>query len=55
MRKFQPPNVFVLIFSILVLVGLMTWVLPGGEYAKEAMQTAAGTKQVVVLGAEVVV
>jgi uncharacterized ion transporter superfamily protein YfcC len=50
MRKLQPPNVFVLIFTILVLVGLMTWVLPGGEYAKEAMQTAAGTKQVVLLG-----
>ncbi|MCS6808490.1 MAG: YfcC family protein [Bacteroidota bacterium] len=32
-RKFKLPNTFILIFSLLVFITALTWVVPGGEYA----------------------
>ncbi len=46
--KVRAPNVFVLIASILLIVGGLTWVIPGGEFSREARKTTAGEKQVVV-------
>ncbi len=43
--KLRAPNVFVLIFSILVLVGALTWVLPAGKFDR-------ATKTLVVAGVE---
>ena len=38
-RKFNVPHTFVIIFTILVIVALATWIIPGGEYdrAKNAL------------------
>ncbi|MHC5062648.1 MAG: YfcC family protein [Planctomycetota bacterium] len=46
--KLRAPNVFVLIASILLIVGGLTWVIPGGEFSRQAKKTPAGEKQVVV-------
>jgi uncharacterized ion transporter superfamily protein YfcC len=32
MKKFKLPNTFVLIFSLLVLIAILTWFVPGGKY-----------------------
>ena len=32
--KFKVPNTYLLIFSLLVLIAAMTWVIPGGQYEK---------------------
>lgn len=46
--KLRAPNVFVLIASILLIVGGLTWVIPGGQFDKVTKQTAAGERQFVV-------
>ena len=44
-RKREFPNTYVIIFAIIVVCALATWVVPGGEYVKEpAAQEAAGTE-----------
>jgi uncharacterized ion transporter superfamily protein YfcC len=32
--KFRVPNTYLLIFSLLVLIAAMTWIIPGGQYEK---------------------
>ena len=32
--KFKVPNTYLLIFSLLVLIAAMTWIIPGGQYEK---------------------
>jgi uncharacterized ion transporter superfamily protein YfcC len=32
--KFRVPNTYLLIFSLLVLIATMTWVIPGGQYER---------------------
>lgn len=32
--KFRVPNTYLLIFSLLVLIAAMTWIIPGGEYER---------------------
>lgn len=35
--KFKVPNTYLLIFSLLVLIAIMTWIIPGGEYERTVM------------------
>ncbi len=48
--KLKAPNVFVLISTILLIVGVLSWIVPGGEFDRIEQQTPAGTKDVVVPG-----
>lgn len=32
--KFKVPNTYLLIFSLLVLIAVLTWIIPGGEYER---------------------
>ncbi|MCB0730975.1 MAG: YfcC family protein, partial [Ignavibacteriae bacterium] len=32
--KFKVPNTYLLIFSLLVLIAALTWIIPGGEYER---------------------
>jgi uncharacterized ion transporter superfamily protein YfcC len=34
-RKLAVPHAFVIIFTILILVAISTWIIPGGEYGRE--------------------
>jgi uncharacterized ion transporter superfamily protein YfcC len=46
----RAPNVFVLIVTILALVGALTWVVPGGSYERVRKEMDIGTREVVVPG-----
>jgi uncharacterized ion transporter superfamily protein YfcC len=48
--RVRAPNVFVLIFGILLLVGGLTWVVPGGTFQRADKELAVGTRTVVVPG-----
>ena len=43
--KLKAPNVFVLITGILILMGIMTWVLPAGEFEREERAITVGENQ----------
>lgn len=32
--RFKVPNTYLLIFSLLVLIAAMTWIIPGGQYER---------------------
>jgi uncharacterized ion transporter superfamily protein YfcC len=32
--KFRVPNTYLLIFSLLILIAAMTWIIPGGQYER---------------------
>jgi len=42
--KFKVPNTYLLLFSILILISFLTWVIPGGEYER----TTVNGREVVV-------
>ncbi|MFD1175414.1 YfcC family protein [Paenibacillus puldeungensis] len=43
-RQFKSPNAYVIIFFILVLVAVLTWIVPGGQYQLDkAGRAIAGT------------
>ena len=44
------PNVFVIVFGLIVLAAVATWVLPGGRYERTKEQVGASTRTVVVPG-----
>ncbi len=35
--KFKVPNTYLLLFSILLLIAVLTWVIPGGEYQRTTL------------------
>lgn len=44
--KLKVPNTYLLIFLLLVLIALLTWIIPGGEYER----TVVGGREVVIPG-----
>lgn len=46
MRK--PPNVFVIVFSLLLLAAAATFLLPGGEYQRQVTRVDGGMRELVV-------
>lgn len=42
--KFKVPNTYLLLFSILIFIAVLTWIIPGGEYER----TTVGGREVVV-------
>lgn len=43
-RQFKSPNTYVIIFIVLVLVSLLTWIIPGGQYnLDDAGRSIGGT------------
>ena len=36
--KFRVPNTYLLIFSLLVLIAAMTWIIPGGQYERAVVE-----------------
>ncbi|MGC8917419.1 MAG: YfcC family protein [Thermoanaerobaculum sp.] len=43
----KAPNVFVIVFSLSVLVAAATWVLPGGRYERQTVTVDGGQREVV--------
>jgi len=36
-RDFKPPNTYLILFSLLVIIAVLTWIVPGGQYATEVV------------------
>ena len=49
-KKHTFPHTYVIIFALIVLSGVLTWVMPGGEFARESKQVNGIERQVVVPG-----
>ena len=41
------PDVFVIVFSLIILAAVATWVLPGGSYQRTEVKIEGGTREVV--------
>ncbi len=51
LSKFKAPDTTLIIFSIIILAAVLTWIVPAGEYAKAEMEVeGAGMREVVVPG-----
>lgn len=48
--KFQLPHVLTLIFFLIVVVAVMTWIVPSGEFERTMMETSTGERSVAVAG-----
>lgn len=51
LARFKAPDTTLIIFAIIVLAAILTWLVPPGEFAKETITVeGAGTREVVVPG-----
>lgn len=48
--KIHMPHVITLIFFLIIVVAILTWVLPSGEFEKTIMETSTGEREVAVAG-----
>jgi uncharacterized ion transporter superfamily protein YfcC len=44
------PNVFVIVFSLIVLAAIATWLLPGGQYERKEIRVGDTNRTVLVEG-----
>ncbi len=49
-KCFHMPHVYTLIFLLIVLMGILTWIVPSGGFERKVMDTSAGEREVVVAG-----
>ncbi|MDW2796156.1 Na+/H+ antiporter NhaC family protein [Clostridium boliviensis] len=49
-NKLHMPHVLTLIFLLIVIVAILTWILPSGEFERTLMDTSAGERSVAVAG-----
>ena len=47
-RKFKIPDTFVLIFSIIILAAIATWIVPGGKFQRETVERDGMKREAVV-------
>lgn len=48
--KIHMPHVITLIFFLIIVVAILTWVLPSGEFERTIMETSTGEREVAVAG-----
>ncbi len=50
LKRFQAPNTYIIISTILLIVGLLTWIVPGGEFQRQEVtfEDSGMTKEIVV-------
>ena len=49
-KKLRMPHAYTLIFMLIILVAIMTWIIPSGEFEREVVSTATGESTVAVAG-----
>ena len=49
-KKLRMPHAYTLIFMLIILVAIMTWIIPSGEFEREVVSTATGERTVAVAG-----
>lgn len=48
--KLHIPHVLTLIFFLIVIVAILTWILPSGEFERQMVETSTGEREVAVAG-----
>lgn len=48
--RFRLPHVYTIIFLLMVVFAVLTWIVPSGSYERKTIQTAAGEREVAVAG-----
>lgn len=48
--KFQLPHVYTIVFLLMIVFTVLTWVVPSGMYERTTVETAAGEREVAVAG-----
>ena len=48
--KIHMPHVLTLIFFLIIVVAILTWILPSGEFDRTLMETSTGEREVAVAG-----
>ena len=46
-KKFKVPHTYVLLFTMIIIMALLTYVIPAGQYEKMEIETEAGSRTVV--------
>ncbi|MGN6713159.1 YfcC family protein [Anaerocolumna jejuensis] len=49
-RHLHMPHAYTLIFILIILVAVLTWILPSGEFQRKMVDTAAGERSVAITG-----
>lgn len=49
-KKFELPHVYTIAFLLIVIFGILTWVIPSGQFERTVIDTAAGEREVAVAG-----
>ena len=49
-RSFRLPHVYTIVFLLMVVFAVLTWIIPSGSYERQVIETAAGEKEVAVAG-----
>lgn len=49
-KRFGLPHVYTIAFLLIILVAILTWVVPSGQFERTEMETAAGVREVAVAG-----
>ena len=48
--KFKMPHVYTLVFALIIIMAILTWIIPSGSFERAVVDTAAGEREVVVAG-----
>ena len=48
--KFKLPHVYTIMFLLIVVFAVLTWIVPSGQYQRKTISTAAGEREVAVAG-----
>lgn len=49
-KGLQLPHVYTIIFLLMVVFAVLTWIIPSGSYERQTIETAAGEREVAVAG-----
>ena len=48
MKIKKVPHTFVIVFSLVVLAAVLTWIIPGGEYLRHEVNLNGSSKTVII-------
>ena len=48
--KFKLPHVYTIMFLLIIVFAVLTWIVPSGQYQRKTISTAAGEREVAVAG-----
>ena len=43
----QIPHTYVIVFAIIFLAAMLTWIIPGGQFSRQTIRTSDGTREVI--------